>query len=494
MNLYKGKDVDMKKIALFSLMACVSIMGNVAFAGALDKVKFHKGYPPSLSADEYWQIIDGKDPQFLECDDDEGDVGDHFVVFRYMGSPVFRSRECLLTTTNDYWGGQKDVEWCSGSKTVYCKDLPDGYKICSENNGIRALSPYYNVYGAYKHLCKQCQKGYGRVKENYTFTNQCNGKCSITKDACVPEGILDCYNAIKRGEPANWNGTSCNCGSVDGIVYSWDSKTKKCEKGDKKSDKKDSNKGDKTRPVKNNSCETRHKGNVQAIACCNLGKEWDDTNNTCKCGDNEEWKNENSEWKCVVKQNVVVDPNDNELSNCEYTFNMAVNCSNGNEFKKGKKVQLTKGQLRDLFGGSCDTFKLQGTQVDNLLKETKQEIKDYQEIIKLVCGDGASAISPVFVNTTPTVDPTAAKETLKDFFKNAQEDASVWKTESGNFNGARLASDLTAGVVLGTVGGVVSANVIKKNQLKKGYEVLHCTIGGQTVADWGDTFNTGLRR
>jgi hypothetical protein len=87
-----------------------------------------------------------------------------------------------------------------------------------------------------------------------------------------------------------------------------------------------------------------------------------------------------------------------------------------------------------------------------------------------------------------------AIENMNAFFKMAEEDTTVWRTEEGKFNTARLASDATAGVVLGTVGGVVSAKVIKKNQLEKGYDALKCTIGGQKMADWGDVFNVGLRR
>lgn len=71
---------------------------------------------------------------------------------------------------------------------------------------------------------------------------------------------------------------------------------------------------------------------------------------------------------------------------------------------------------------------------------------------------------------------------------------SVWKTADGSFNTARLASDLTAGVVLGTVGGVVSGVLIKKNQLKHGYESLRCTLGGQNIADWGDEFSVRFSR
>ncbi len=89
-----------------------------------------------------------------------------------------------------------------------------------------------------------------------------------------------------------------------------------------------------------------------------------------------------------------------------------------------------------------------------------------------------------------------AEQVLKKFFDNASNDnnKSVWKNAEGKFNTARLASDLTAGVVLGTVGGVVSGVVIKKKQVKKGFDALHCTVGGQPVADWGDLFNVGLRK
>ncbi len=71
--------------------------------------------------------------------------------------------------------------------------------------------------------------------------------------------------------------------------------------------------------------------------------------------------------------------------------------------------------------------------------------------------------------------------------------ASVWKDEEGKFNTSRLVSDSIAGVVLGTVGGVVTSNVVKKNQVEDGFEDIKCTVGGQTVADWGDEFRVGIQ-
>ena len=70
---------------------------------------------------------------------------------------------------------------------------------------------------------------------------------------------------------------------------------------------------------------------------------------------------------------------------------------------------------------------------------------------------------------------------------------SHWKNASGGFNTARLASDSVAGVVLGTVGGVITSNVIKKNQVKGGFEDLNCTVGGQRVAGFADEFNVGIQ-
>lgn len=72
-------------------------------------------------------------------------------------------------------------------------------------------------------------------------------------------------------------------------------------------------------------------------------------------------------------------------------------------------------------------------------------------------------------------------------------DTSVWKDKDGDFNTARLASDSIAGVVLGTTGALVTSNIVKKNQVKGGFEDIQCVIGGQTVAGWGDEFQVGIQ-
>ena len=77
---------------------------------------------------------------------------------------------------------------------------------------------------------------------------------------------------------------------------------------------------------------------------------------------------------------------------------------------------------------------------------------------------------------------------VQDGFK-----VSAWKNEEGKFNTARLASDSIAGVVLGTAGGLVTSKIVKKNQVENGFEDIQCTIGGQTVAQWGDDFSVGAQ-
>ena len=69
----------------------------------------------------------------------------------------------------------------------------------------------------------------------------------------------------------------------------------------------------------------------------------------------------------------------------------------------------------------------------------------------------------------------------------------VWRDEEGKFNTSRLLSDSIAGVVLGTAGGLITSNVVKKNQVEDGFEDLQCAIGGQAVAGWGDEFRVGIQ-
>lgn len=101
----------------------------------------------------------------------------------------------------------------------------------------------------------------------------------------------------------------------------------------------------------------------------------------------------------------------------------------------------------------------------------------------------------VNVNVTADADVVLTQKTEEINNIIADLDAAnKWRTEEGNFNTARLMTDLGAGVVLGTVGGVVTSVLMKKKQVEDGFENLKCTVGGQVVGSWGDTFKVGFKQ
>ena len=133
----------------------------------------------------------------------------------------------------------------------------------------------------------------------------------------------------------------------------------------------------------------------------------------------------------------------------------------------------------DLKGLTCESFQ----------EKYRNDARGIESLFKKLCLDSQY--------TEPVPLDAATKKAISNinsFFDMSESNRNVWRDEEGQFNTARLASDATAGVVLGTVGGIVSAKIIKKKQLEKGFDVLHCTVGGQKMADYGDTFQVSYQR
>lgn len=117
-------------------------------------------------------------------------------------------------------------------------------------------------------------------------------------------------------------------------------------------------------------------------------------------------------------------------------------------------------------------------------------VRDNYEIKNGKCVESESSLQQGRLEASKTriSKSVSALNSIKSGF-----DISRWKDEEGKFNTARLASDSIAGVVLGTAGGLITSNVIKKNQVSNGFEDIQCTIGGQVVAGWDDQFTVGVR-
>lgn len=177
-------------------------------------------------------------------------------------------------------------------------------------------------------------------------------------------------------------------------------------------------------------------------------------------------------------------PEDKPTEQCFYTYSGTIRCANGNTYTVNKQIDVS-----DLVSECPEPAQRQQKFNELFQKDTNKMFQLQQKLCQQMV---------VVVNNIPTgpsaAEIEAAKSVLASFFTTTQDKASVWRTEEGKFNTARLASDLTAGVVLGTVGGVVSGVVIKKKQVQKGFEALYCSVGGQKMAEWGDEFDINLRR
>ena len=301
---------------------------------------------------------------------------------------------------------------------------------------------------------RPCRDNEERATETMILTSLCPHCSTIIKGQCYDKEMLKCYKAIQRGEPANWNGKICNCGDK----HNWDNKSGKCvAKGGV------------------GTCEKyRQQGASQArLNCCYAGSAttWsgDLINGTCTCVDTtKEWDGK----KCIAKQVEPDQPVVPVVKECRWISQTYVNCKNGKQIIRGTSFVIPSTELN---GKTCEQFIAEHDMITY--------IRDRY------CNDPNYTTDIVLDAKTKK-----AIDNINAFLRSSEENANVWRNEEGKFNTSRLASDATAAVVLGTVGGVVSAKVIKKKQLEKGYDVLNCTVGGQKMADWGDIFNVEFHR
>ena len=296
-----------------------------------------------------------------------------------------------------------------------------------------------------------------------------------SKICCVEGEGYDCFQAAARGEPANWNGTVCNCGDE----HTQKKKKKKCD-ANKKTPK--------STPVTPNLTPKKSQNQID---CENAGGVWHGVANgeagpeTCICKDTSKYYDK-SKKRCLPKNNVPVEPTPVEPENpqkvkCENSgeahWNANLNeciCNDENkvwndgkgvcEYGAAYEACINAGEIWD--GKNC-TCRLSGYEWNG----TKCEK-----------GNGARL-----------QNISSASAWLTNKWKLFEADKTVWKNKEGKFNTARLASDSIAGVVLGTAGGLITSNIVKKNQVKDGFDDVSCTIGGQYVADWDDEFTVGIR-
>jgi len=525
----------MKKILLFSLIACLGFVGS-GFAGSCELTVVKAG--PN---DPDFIYLGASGNNGFACNRFGGRSCDPGQIIFTIGNFRLGDKKAL-DIDGDFWRcskGSKDKwVWIDTSKMMAelpeCNGFDNRKKV--EFGGTAAESyelwadKEYIIDGTrgYVGLCKQAKveaekssKGSTSQKTKVSTSwagelNPCEGgACAVYARG----GDVEQKGCLKNSSATNfvdkWKSEGSSCDATD-------AKTARCFKQKNVA-------GDDVMSCAAKICNDdsalwlyrKSENNYQSYGLCRkqnwLQKEFCDKNHkSCgKCGGKcmlnvFEWTNgsfgktnafyDDKLCVCVAddnggggeqkEQKPNVCPEKDCKDTCNVTINESIKCNNGKKFESKKTVKVCK-ECVEQQNMTCDQYQETINKCDDL-KCIENRLKQLTEIDKLLkewCGAGYSTTTP-----DNSAQINAAKNTISSFFSSAESSANVWKDKDGNFNTARLASDLTAGVVLGTVGGVVSGVVIKKKQVEKGFDALHCTVGGQTVADWGDIFNVGLRR
>ena len=283
-------------------------------------------------------------------------------------------------------------------------------------------------------------------------------------------GAMECF---KECDGQNWLYFKASCNEAAG--YKCEKRTvgsgfgcQSCTKGGKSAGGKSGGSGS-----GGSSCLNRP--TAEGRACCRAGKETTFKYNVCACVDTtKEWKyTEGAEYgQCVTKGSTeVVNPCDAICTN--YVSIVVDNCAM-------QKVNNYANVITQITQQCANRANCNAGTVGQLVNQIEVAV--------------ASCANQPVEPEKPQIDEkrlAAAVEAIDKYRSGL--DVSVWKDKEGNFNTARLVSDSIAGVVLGTAGGLITSSVVKKNQVKSGFEDVVCTIGGQTVGSYGDEISVGIQ-
>lgn len=250
---------------------------------------------------------------------------------------------------------------------------------------------------------------------------------------------------------------------------------------------------------------SRQTANERSASCSNSGGSYANKrcncsapntrvqNYACLCQSGYRWKNENDKSQgCVMTNETAYE------TACDAAVQKGQ--ARKNTYPSLSCVCNDGGYELDVNAGECKPT-VERAACDMLTQQNKARWNTAQKAC--VCSqtgyefDGNSCVETAEGAATRKANELATAkakiENVHSKLKKTQDGfkVSAWKNEDGNFNTARLASDSIAGVVVGTAGGLLTSKIVKKNQVEDGFEDIQCTIGGQTVAGWGDEFSVG---
>ena len=441
---------------------------------------------------------DMKDRSTSECYTCEKDHCENgSIVYKNDYSKFFQCKQSSGWFSDDHWlpyePGQCDFSECERElgKANLVKTT-----INSINDSVQYMkreyivSPSYNGkefgyptsainVGAKKPCyCTVCEDGYIPDEKNKECVEDKREEKCKEKGGEWDDGEKKCKCDSKRNlESTEDNLCKCKDGTGPDIIKHTDG-YKYCETKEQIEERVQQEQNKKYKK----NCENTggEWDNVDNKCRCSSNKGLQEKNNQCDCQDGHEWNSKDKKLGCIMTPegkcrsakdtNVIWDAGKSECT-CndlsKYKYDPSSNkCKKNGEFAKCDSMR-SEAIWKD---NECVCVKKNKKYVDGTCEYTEEHKQKLQEL-------------------TTEIDETVANiEAAADGLE-----SSKWRNEDGKFNTARLASDAAAGVVLGTIGGVVSSKIIKKKQVENGFEDIRCVVADQEVAEWGDEFQIGLR-
>ena len=467
-----------KLLSVFMLFACLVVPAYAADTSTGCVIR-----EDTCDNDDEYLTIPGRRGCFV-CEKEKCITGDVVVATNARLDKKSYKNHIFLCQLgwNDRWVPEQ-LRTCPEKYLVLRNDVNAVEKIINPNTGETVFNDNdaQVISGATPCIGYACIDGYtelnGRCVDNALIAAQAN--CEDT-GGVYNNGICSCNGA--SGLKPKADGKSCECINDN---YEYDGDAEQCKETE------DSIQARKDADAAKAAQETQ-------AACTQSGGAW--SNNACACDKNKNLKTENNICVCISD-----DFERDALNNCvktdlaqlrercaaagndvAYWENNFCHCRNVDMIWQHNRCVINPDKAicdnmvdAKWLGGRCvcndDDYEYR----NGKCVKTKDAV-DREAAAKLTADQNASRGKITTLSTT-------LKE-MQEGFK-----VTVWRNEDGTFNTTRLASDSIAAVVLGTTGGLVTSHVVKKNQVNKGFDDIQCTVGGQSVAGWGDEFRVGIQ-
>lgn len=464
---------DMKKLLLCSLVVCCFPSFCFGFCGD-NRISFQGNQAPgddefvyALTSDYEKSVIEEKNRNYSfalegpvwECDDEQ--------ECKYYTAILAPSGHAWDKNTNR----GETLYWCMSSFGDKWKE----YELvpCGDN--------------FYESLKKNPSLENNKIDMNGTtdksvYRIDSNGGKITTFCYTDPERV-----ACVKEEGTAWADGKCQCLELNGKKRSWNGRICVEVAGPSEPEENPVKPVNPVTPTPTQSCVQSRCGGLtgetysQCITCCYVPSEvavWNASEKVCKCTDSTEKFNPTT-LQCEAENTVAPQPvQDDNSYECDPS-----------------KLQLLSQWIIQY---STDNTLI--TQINQILAYCDGVPSEFvfnnmfNNITVIINQSAASAAAA----SELTITQNRARENISSAVAKIEDIKSglkltVWRDEEGNFNTSRLLSDSIAGVVLGTAGGLITSNVVKKNQVENGFEDIQCSVGGQVVAGWGDEFRVGIQ-